>query len=189
MVHPAEEKKYYTVEEYFQHEEESEFRSEFYNNELFPIETTTRRHNDIVNNVLTTMRSIFRPRGCNVYTENIKVEAIKNGYYPYPDVVLNCDPEDNHHLFVKNPILIVEVASPGTATYDKTFKWKQYRKISSLRYYLMISQDEISVELFSRGDNQSLWTFQDFTDIQDVITLNLLDFELKLSDVYELIEF
>ena len=48
MGHPAEEKKYYTVEEYFQYEEESEFRSEFYKGELFPMAATSIRHNEIV---------------------------------------------------------------------------------------------------------------------------------------------
>jgi Uma2 family endonuclease len=188
MVHP-EEKKYYTVEEYLQHEEESEFRSEFYNGELFPVVATTIRHNDLVHNMSAAFRAFFRPKGCKITIESVKVEAIKDVYYPYPDVMLSCDPDDTHHLMIKNPILLVEVASPGTAAYDKSFKWKQYRKIASLRYYLMISQDEVSVELFSRSDNQSLWLFQDFNDIQDVISLDLLDYKLKLSDIYELIEF
>jgi Uma2 family endonuclease len=117
------------------------------------------------------------------------LEVIKDVYYPYPDVMLSCDADDTHHLMIKKPILLIEVALPGTAAYDKSFKWKQYRKIPSLRYYMMVSQDEIYVELFSRNDHQSLWVFQEFDDIQDVISLKLLDFELKLSDIYESIEF
>lgn len=189
MGQAAEEKKYYTVEEYLQYEEESEFRSEFYKGELFPIEATTRRHSNIVLNVATTLRTTLRAQGCDIVTENVKVEVIKNVYYPYPDVVLTCDPDDNHTLIIKKPTLIVEVLSPSTSDYDKSFKWKQYRKITSLRYYMMISQDEISVELFSRSDNQSLWSFQEFADIQDIIHLKNPDFDLKLSAIYELIEF
>jgi Uma2 family endonuclease len=189
MGQAAAEKKCYTVEEYLQHEEESEFRNEFYKGELFPIVATTQRHNDIVHNILFALRPHLRAKGCRIRTENVKLEVIKDVYYPYPDVMLSCDADDTHHLMIKKPILLIEVASPGTAAYDKSFKWKQYRKIPSLRYYMMVSQDEIYVELFSRNDHQSLWVFQEFDDIQDVISLKLLDFELKLSDIYESIEF
>jgi Uma2 family endonuclease len=189
MEHPAEDKKHFTVEEYLQHEEESEFRSEFYKGELFPIEATTRKHNDIVYNIANIFRSTFRKRGCFAYSENVKVEAIKGIYYPYPDVMLTCDPSDDDNLIIKNPILIAEVLSPGTADYDRGFKWLRYRKMPSLRYYMIVSQSEMMVEVFSRKDSNALWTLQYFTDIQDVIKFESLDFELSLATIYEFVEF
>lgn len=188
MGQPQEEKKYYTVEEYLQHEEESEFRSEFYKGELFPIVATTRRHNNIVQNIGTNIRSTFRERNCEVLTENVKIEAIKGIYYPYPDVILTCDPDDNDDLIVKNPVLIVEVLSPSTADYDRGFKWLRYRKMPSLRYYMIVSQHEIMVEIFSRKDSNSLWNFQEYIDINDIVHFENLDFELPLSLIYERIE-
>lgn len=188
MGHPVEEKKYYTVEEYFQHEEESEFRSVFFEGELFPVAATTRRHNYIVQNIATNIRNIFRERGCEVTTENVKVEAVENKYYPYPDIMLTCDPNDNDNLVVKKPTLLIEVLSPGTESDDRSFKWLRYRKIPSLRYYLLVSQSEILVEMFSRNDNNSLWLFQEFTDIQDIIKFDNLDFELPLQVIYDKIQ-
>jgi Uma2 family endonuclease len=188
MGHPAEDKKHFTVAEYLQHEEESEFRSEFYKGELFPIEATTRRHNDIVFNMANIFRSTFRERGCYAYSESVKIEVIKGMYYPYPDILLTCDPDDNNNLVVKNPVLIAEVLSPSTADHDKNFKWSQYRKMPSLRYYMIISQSELLVEIFSRKDSKALWTLQYFTDIQDVITFDSLDFELPLATIYKLIQ-
>jgi Uma2 family endonuclease len=188
MGQAAEEKKYYTLAEYLQHEEESEFRSEFFNGELFPIEATTRRHNNIVQNIASNLRSTFRTQNCEVVTENVKLEAIKGVYYPYPDVMLSCDPDDNDELIIKNPVLIVEVLSPSTADYDRGFKWLRYRKIPSLRYYLIVSQSDTMMEVFSRKDNTSLWTFQEYTDIQSLIRLEGLDFDLPMSLVYERIE-
>jgi Uma2 family endonuclease len=188
MEQPAEEKKYYTVEEYLQQEEESEFRSEFYKGELFPVVATTRRHNKIVNNIMRTVVPHFEPKGCEAFSENVKVEAIKGVYYPYPDVMLTCDPDDNDNLIVKNPVLIAEVLSPSTADYDRGFKWLRYRKMPSLRYYMIVSQNEIMVEIFSRKNSNSLWTFQEYTDIQDIIHFENLNFELALRLIYERIE-
>ncbi len=188
MGHPIKEKKHFRVEEYLQFEEESEIRHEFYNNELFPIEATTRRHNEIVQNILFALRAIIRAKGCKIFSEAVKVEVLKNIYYPYPDVVLTCDPEDTHQQMIKSPVLIVEVESPSTFQHDHTFKWMQYRKIPSLRYYMMVAQDSISVELYSRNSNTSLWAFQEFISLEDVLHFELLDFQLSLSTIYELIE-
>jgi Uma2 family endonuclease len=189
MGRPAEEKKYFTVEEYLQFEEVSETRHEFYKNELFPIESTTRRHNSIVNNIMIAMRPTFRNKGCDVFTEAVKVEVLKNVYYPYPDLVLTCDPDDTHQQMVKSPILIVEVESPSTTQHDHSFKWSQYRKIPSLRYYMMVAQDEISIELYSRNSNISIWTYQEFTSLDDVLYFEVIDFHLDVKTIYEMIEF
>lgn len=189
MGHPAEDKKHFTVEEYLQYEEESEFRNEFYKGELFPVEATTRRHNDIVFNLANIFRSTFRARGCYAYSESVKVEVIKGIYYPYPDAMLTCDPDDDNNLIIKNPVLIAEVLSPGTADHDKNFKWSQYRKMPSLRYYMIVSQSELLVEIFSRKDSKALWTLQYFTNIQDIIHFEYLDFELSLATIYEYVVF
>jgi Uma2 family endonuclease len=102
--------------------------------------------------------------------------------------MLTCDPDDNDNLIVKNPVLIAEVLSPSTADYDRGFKWLRYRKMPSLRYYMIVSQNEIMVEIFSRKNSNSLWTFQEYTDIQDIIHFENLNFELALSLIYERIE-
>ena len=121
--------------------------------------------------------------------ESVKVEVVKNEYYPYPDIVLTCDPTDNNNQLVKNPVLIVEVTSKSTAANDRSFKWAHYRKIPSLCYYLLVSQDEVMVEMFSRNGSSHLWTFQDFTSPDDVILLDTLSYQLPVKAIYELIRF
>ena len=68
----------YTVAEYFQMEEKSETRNEYYDGDIFAMAGTTMNHNDIVDNVRTFLKDLFRPNDCRVFAENIKVEAIKN---------------------------------------------------------------------------------------------------------------
>lgn len=189
MGHPLENKKYYTVEEYLQHEETSEFRSEYYKGELYPLMATTKQHNEIVLNIATKLRQHFRPKGCKVFSENVKVEVIKDVYYPYPDVVLSCDANDDDELLVKMPMLIVEVLSKSTSDHDKNFKWEHYRKIPTLRYYLLVSQSKASVECFARTSNIAIWTFQEFDDLSDIIQFPAFDFSISLSEIYEFIAF
>jgi Uma2 family endonuclease len=185
MGQPVEVKQFFTVEEYLHLETSSETRHEFYKNELFPIEATTRKHNEIVQNLLFEMRPFFRAKGCSVFTETLKVEAIKDVYYPYPDLVLTCDPDDTNPQIITSPILIVEVQSSSTYRHDHAFKWSNYRKMPSLRYYVMIAQDEISVELYSRKSNTSLWSYQEFTSLDDILHFELLDFQLDIKIIYD----
>ena len=78
------------AEEYFAFEESSEVRHEFHNGELFIVAGTTKTHNLLVDNVKDVIKKEFRPRGCQVFSENVKVELEKGKRYVYPDVVLTC---------------------------------------------------------------------------------------------------
>ena len=189
MAHPVKEKHYYTLEEYLELEQESDIRYEFYNGELFPIEATTVRHNEIVQNTLLAFRAYFRPKGCKITIESVKAEVQEGVYYPYPDLMLSCDSEDTNNQMLKYPVVIVEVLSPSTSSYDKSFKWRRYRKMPSLYYYLMVSQEEHLIEVFTRSGNSDIWSFQEYNDLTDSIHFSKLGFELKMSEVYDLIAF
>ncbi|MBC8111665.1 MAG: Uma2 family endonuclease [Verrucomicrobia bacterium] len=184
------EKKYYSVEEYFELDNNSEIRYEFYDGEVFAMAGTTKNHNKIADKFKDVIKSHFRPQGCEVYNESVKLEAIKNFYYPYPDVMLTCDKRDAaEEYIVAYPSLIAEVLSKTTEGYDRDFKLKRYKKIPSLQYYLLISQYEVSIEMYSRINESDIWTYQFFEEINETITLEKLDFSFPVSAIYENITF
>jgi Uma2 family endonuclease len=87
------EKKSYTVEEYFALEETSEIRHEYFDGEIFAMAGGTLNHNRLTRKVANLIERQAKNH-CAVFTENVKLEAIKDFYYPYPDVVLTCNPFD-----------------------------------------------------------------------------------------------
>lgn len=182
-------KKYYSVEEYFELEQNSEQRHEFYNGEVFAMAGATLNHNRLVQNITFILRAFAKKQGCGVFSENVKLEALRNIYYPYPDVMFTCDSNDlNENLFIRRPSIIVEVLSESTARYDRDFKLRQYRAIRSLQYYVLVSQYEVHVELFSRI-NDFQWQYEDFVKLNQTINLEKLDIALSLADIYEDITF
>ena len=184
------EKTHYSVTEYFELDNNSEIRYEFYDGGVFAMAGTTKRHNIIVDNVKDVLKHHFRPQGCGVFAESVKLEAIKKFYYPYPDVLLTCDPRDaQEEYIVAHPSLIVEVLSKSTADYDKDFKLKKYKSIPSLQYYLIVSQYGCSVEMYGRTDDDNIWTYQSFERMTDEIRLPRLDFAFPVADVYQNIAF
>ena len=192
MANPAEKKTIFTVEEYFKIEEESEIRHEYLNGELFAMAGGSDIHNEIVNNTFFSLRSnlTIKSSGCKIYTENVKLELQKDQYYVYPDLMLTCNQEDSQERYFKrNPLLIVEVLSPSTLSYDKGGKkFHHYLKIPSLEYYLLISQEEVRVECFSRVENGQGWYYQVFESLGARILFKKLGMEINLKDIYQGIE-
>lgn len=179
-------KKYISVEEYFEMEKHSEIRHEYYNGEVFAMAGTSINHNRIVQNLSGVLRPIFRQRGCEVLLESVKLEAIKHFYYPYPDLMLTCDTQDmDAEYIIKKPTLIVEVLSKSSVLNDRVAKLRRYKNIPSLQYYLIVSQYEFLVESYSRVDDSTSWLYDVYEDQNDIINFPKLDLKLSLSDIYE----
>ncbi len=183
------EKRKYTYAEYLQLEKETNIRHEFWNGEVFAMAGGSRNHNKIGSNINNYIGSIFNPKGCEVFFNDVKLQLQEGNYYVYPDVILTCDKDDNDPYLIKQPSLIVEVLSKSTEAYDRSEKLAQYRKIKSLRYYLMVAQTTTSVEVYGRTSEGSVFTYEVYETMDAIIKLPVLDFEMPMSEVYKYIEF
>ena len=82
--------------------------------------------------------------------------------YLYPDVVVTCGKEefeDNQFDCLVNPIVVIEVLSPTTASYDRGEKFSEYMTIPSLREYVLITPSPRRMELYRRQDDGS-WRYE-----------------------------
>ena len=185
MVEPK-----YTISEYLKLEEESEIRHEYYDGEVFAMAGTSMNHNRIVGKLRAIFEKRFQPDRCDVFTENVKAEVTHDLCYAYPDLILTCSAEDRDGVYiVKNPTILVEVLSKTSISKDKGFKLRMYKQIKSLQYYLLVSQNEFYVELYSRSVHENLWNYQNFDDPNGKIVFEPLKFEILLSAIYENIKF
>ena len=89
----------------------------------------------------------------------------------------------------KFPSIIFEVLSESTALYGKEVKLQYYKRIESLRYYVLVSQKEILVEVYSRIDDTKIWKYQTFESIDEVIEFDRLGFVLPIATIYDSIGF
>ncbi len=183
------EKKRFTVEEYLEFEKNSDARYEFYQGDVFAMAGTTRNHNRIAKKISRLLDDAFESKGCETVLESIKLEAIINHYYPYPDVMLLCDPNDNDEYIARRPSLIVEVLSQSTMDYDRTFKFRRYRAVPTLLYYVMVSQYEPFVEVYEKQEHSQQWLYSAYEKMEDLIHFERLGFQLSLVDVYQNIVF
>lgn len=180
-----------TAAEYLAKERKAEFRSEFYCGEMFAMAGTSREHSLIVGNLVGELRTQFKGRGCEVYPTDMRVKVDASGLYTYPDVVIVCGQpmfEDAEVDTLLNPTVLIEVLSPSTESYDRGAKSGQYRRLPSLREYVLIAQDRPQVEVFIRHDNGD-WLLREASDLDSVVTLSSVSVSLPLREIYDRITF
>jgi Uma2 family endonuclease len=167
-----------------------EGRSEFVDGEVFAMTGASLAHNAIVTNISGELRNQMKGRPCQVYANDVKVLVRSANAGKYPDLVALCgEPEllDERRDVLLNPSLIVEVLSESTEAYDRGEKFALYRQLPSLQEYLLVAQDRVSVELFTRGMD-GRWTLTDYRALSDCVRLASIDCTLALSEVYVKVE-
>ncbi|WP_414618910.1 Uma2 family endonuclease [Calothrix sp. CCY 0018] len=177
----------FTVEEYLELEQTSEIRHEYLGGQVFAMSGGSKEHNTISLNIASRVRSDLRGSSCSVFMADMKVNIRvinqnKNIFY-YPDVVVSCDSDDKDRFYLNYPCLIIEVLSPSTEITDKREKLVNYRTLESLQEYVLISQDEIKVEVY-RQDNQGNWLMQTLGK-NDELHLDSIDLSLTMAEIYE----
>lgn len=71
-----------------------------------------------------------------------------------------------------NPSLLGEILSPSTEAYDRGEKSAHDRRLSSLQEYILISQDKILVERYTRqGEDWLLFTFSEPNTILNLTSI------------------
>lgn len=173
-------KPWISPDEYLTFERTADVRHEYVNGEVYAMVGSSRRHNVITQNLSGALRPSIRRRGCESYTENIKVRVdLANAFY-YPDLVVTCDPKDDDPYVVHSPSLIVEVLSPSTEAIDRREKRMHYQTIPSLREFLLVAQDERLIEVYRR--TASGWICEIVTEGD--VTFESIGVTLPLDDVY-----
>ena len=174
-----------TPEEYLASERRATVKNEYLNGEILAMSGASLAHTRITVDIATELNIQLRGRGCEVIASDMRVKTSPKGAYFYPDVVVFCgEPEFEDNVFdtLLNPIIVVEVLSPSTEAYDKGEKFSHYQELTSLREYILVSQDRIRVEQYRLVKTQ--WVQTEFHTPEDVLRLASIGCELPLQDIY-----
>ena len=180
---------YLTPEEYLAFERKATTKHEYLNGQIVAMSGASFAHNFITVNIATHLNIQLMDGECRVATSDMRVKVTEIDSYFYPDVVVVCGepvPEDNIFDTLLNPTVIVEVLSPSTETYDRGEKFEHYQQITSLKDYILISQDKVHVEHYRRQENE--WLQTEFAELEDVLSLRSVGCELLLQDIYRRVE-
>lgn len=146
-----------TEAEYLDWEARQTQRHEYLAGEVYAMAGAEDRHNTVCLNLAFALRSRLAGTPCRVYMSDVKVQVEASRSFFYPDLLVTCSAADLQHRLVKRePTLIVEVLSPGTASYDRGEKFAHYRRLASLQEYALIDLDTRRCDVYRKGSD-GLW--------------------------------
>ncbi|NJR65722.1 MAG: Uma2 family endonuclease [Leptolyngbyaceae cyanobacterium CRU_2_3] len=179
-----------TPQQYLDWEEQQPLRYEYWNGEVFAMTGGTIPHNQVAVNLATLLKNHLRGKGCKILTSGAKVGIRTDGPFYYADLSVTCDPRDRTaRQAIYYPCLIVEVLSPSTESTDRGQKFRQYRRIATLKEYLLIDPDRMSVECYrlnERGNWELIHSFIEEPAPADCeVFLSSVDLQFSLTELYE----
>jgi Uma2 family endonuclease len=179
-----------TEEQYLAMDRGAEFRSEFLDGEIIAMSGGSPNHSRLKLNLGGEVRAALRGTSCEAFDSDLRVR-VSSSVYVYPDLTVVCgklllaEPRRDALL---NPKVIFEVLSPSTEHRDRGLKLRRYREIESLTDYILVAQDQIGIEQYTRGDANT-WTLRDYQRADDTLRIASIGVSVALSAIYERIEF
>ena len=170
--------------EYLAFEEASDEKHEFVDGIVFAMAGGSLEHARLAARVTVALSNALSGRRCNVFGSDARVRISATRRATYPDISVVCGPvvpASDDPQAIANPIVLVEVLSPTTEQSDRGEKFRHYRRLESLREYVLVAQDEPRIEVFRReGD---VWTFREHGPGERVM-LTSIDAYLDVDAIY-----
>lgn len=177
----------FTTEEYLQIEKDSPAKNEYFKGEIFAMAGAGPRHNVIFSNLFGELAHRLNGRPCRPYGSDLRIHIPENTLYTYPDISIICgeivasktDPDT-----AVQPTVLIEILSPSTKNYDRGGKFILYRDIPTLREFIVIDSESISIEAF-RINKNGHWELEDYRSMDDTLTIPIVDVSISLKELYE----
>jgi Uma2 family endonuclease len=176
-----------TYAEYDAFEAGSDRKHEYIRGEVFEVldmAGATPRHGALISSTITELRVRLRGRPCQVFDSSARVRIDATDTDTYPDITVVCGRRQHpvgQPNTTLNPSLLVEVLSPSIEAWDRGGKFAHYRQLPSLQHYVMVSQEEQRVEVYTRQPDGA-WMLQEAS--AGHVQLERLGIELSVDEIY-----
>jgi Uma2 family endonuclease len=183
-------KQKYSLAEYLEMENAATEKHEYYKGEIFAMSGAKLAHNAICGNLYFQLRQKLGGKGCQPFNSDTRIHIEKNTLFTYPDISVICgkiETLNNDEMNVLNPSMIFEVGSPSTRNYDREAKFYLYRDIPSLKEYITVNSEAVTVEAWHINANGN-WELIEYKSIDESLSLPTLQLSIDLRDIYEGVE-
>ena len=180
-------KRTFTIEEYLERENAAIEKSEYYKGEIFAMSGAKSTHNIIASKTLIALGIKLQGKSCQPFGSDMRIHIEKNTLFTYPDISVICGELkslNNDDFNFLNPTIIIEILSPSTKSYDRGDKFKLYRDIPTLKEYILIDTESISIEAFRINAN-GFWQLEEYKDINEELAFPSLQISIALREIYD----
>ncbi len=124
-----------------------------------------------------------RRRPCTAQTEAGIARPDRDDSFYVADVAVSCRPYERGEQLLQEPLLIVEILSPGTERHDRLTKVPVYRGIGSVEEILLIDSESVYAEVLRRDGDRWLTTLVRGPDA--VLRLASVDLAVTMAELYD----
>jgi Uma2 family endonuclease len=181
----------FTEAEYLEIERAAEFKSEFFDGEMFAMAGGTPQHSLIATNLAREFGNRLVNNPCAAYNADLRIKVNPTGLCTYPDLSVICGAlefAEGTDDTILNPTVLAEVLSNSTEAYDRGRKFENYRQITTLREYLLVSQTEPRIEQFVR-QSDGRWLLNEALGLEKKLEMPSLKITISLSEVFAKVNF
>lgn len=177
---------YVSYADYLELEAKSATKHEWLDGVVYDMAGGTPDHARISLNVGRLLGNQLLGKRCCAFSSDLKIRVLATGLGTYPDLSVVCghlehDPESD--TAITNPTVLVEVLSDSTEAYDRGEKFAHYRRIPSLREYVLVGQKTPLIEVF-RKNEAGLWVLVAEAGAGEAAALESVGCTLAVDDVY-----
>ena len=176
--------------EYFALDEASELPVEYADGVALAMSGGTLNHSFLIAASARELSNALRGKPCNVSVSTLRLQIPGGTAYLYPDAMVICGGAQLAQAAkdtITNPTVIVEVLSGSTERWDRIGKFARYRTIPSVREYVLVAQDEMLIEWYTRRENGE-WVYHVATGPDEALHLESLAITIPLPAIYQNIE-
>ena len=178
-----------TVEDYFEWELQQERKHEYIDGVVYEMPGVSFNHDAIAVNIIYLFINCLDRKRFSLHTAAMRVQ-VSPSRYVYPDLTIvrgRSATSDASQYNLINPSVVLEVISPISEDRDRLDKLGYYYDVPTIEAYLLVDQQQVRAELCTRGD--AGWQRQIYAELDDAVSLPMLDCELPLDQVYLGIDF
>lgn len=180
-----------TEQEYLVKERASDFKSEFFNGEMFAMAGASVNHNLIKDNLIARIGAQLSGSNCRTLSSDQRLKVDRSGLYTYPDIMIVCGKPERAALdseTITNPQVVIEVLSDNTESYDRFEKFEHYKRLPTVREYVLVAQNRVGIERYARTA-EGEWVIRSFTQADELFAFATVPVNVKIADIYLDVEF
>jgi Uma2 family endonuclease len=181
-------KTHFTVEEYLTFENQSMEKHEYLECEVLEMPERGIVHSILFTNIFREIANAIRKdKSRAIFGSNMQLYVPQNTLFAYPDIsIYNRDLRtwNDEYNCITDPIVLIEIVDVHSNDYDRGNKFKLYREIPTLKEYILVDSESITIEVF-RLNATNHWEQEEFKSIEENLVIASLNFIIPLREIYE----
>lgn len=172
--------------EYIALEEKSPAKHEWLDGVIYDMAGGTPDHAGLALTVGRLLGNQLEGKRCRVFSSDLKIRVLATNLGTYADISVVCgqlERDPDSHTAVTNPTVLVEVLPDSTEAYDRGEKFAHYRRIPSLREYVIVGQSKPLIEVHCKNE-AGLWVLVAEAGAGEQATLESIGCVLNVDEVY-----